>query len=193
MSPIETLLQTQCIYHSTALPKLYMFCAPSFTRVKNFFINMKQFYCDVPSSALMLSMVITLMHCLWRTLDSSVCNMVVKGSAALTTRSPPRGLNEVLPSLLRDKASLQFKHQELQSYINSLACHHVKRDSEWDARTCRRVQDFRTQQVINYAKCLQTSNVNKPNISLQHLILLLGACILLHRTALLQHLDYEQE
>ena len=64
MSPIETLLQTQCIYHSTALPELYMFCTLSFTRVKNFFINMKHFNCDVPSRALMLSMVITLMHCL---------------------------------------------------------------------------------------------------------------------------------
>ena len=151
MSPIETLLQTQCIYHSTALPELYMFCTLSFTRVKNFFINMKHFNCDVPSRALMLSMVITLMHCLWRTLDSFVCNMVAKGRVALTTRPPPRGLNEVLRSLLRDKALLQFKHQELQSYIISLACHHVKRMTL--NGTPVRVQDFRTQQVINYAKC----------------------------------------
>jgi hypothetical protein len=46
--------------------------------------------------------------------------MVVKGSAALTTRPAPRGLCEVLPNLLRDKVSLQFKHPELQSYISGL-------------------------------------------------------------------------
>ena len=46
--------------------------------------------------------------------------MVVKDSAALTTRPAPRGLYEVLPNLLRDKVSLQFKHPELQSYISAL-------------------------------------------------------------------------
>jgi hypothetical protein len=46
--------------------------------------------------------------------------MVVKFRTAFIPRPPPRDLNEVLPNLLRDKVSLQFKLPELQPYISGL-------------------------------------------------------------------------